>query len=43
MPVEVVDKQVQMVVQGDIDTCAFSDSLLILTGVIGDFFYPQLF
>lgn len=45
MPVDVVDRQTaNSGSQGDIDMHAFSDSLLILTAVIGNFFsYPELF
>lgn len=43
MPVDVVDRKIA-VVQGDTDMHTFSDSLLILAAVIGDFFfYPELF
>lgn len=42
MPVEEVDERTANGVQGDIDTRAFSDSLLILAVVIGDFFLPTI-
>lgn len=40
MPVDVVDRKIA-VVQGDTDMHTFSDSLLILAAVIGDFFFTQ--